>query len=41
MLRDRLDSVIARDQAKIDAILDAYHVPRVTRIHAIASGGTK
>lgn len=27
-LRDRLNAVIARDRGQIDAILDAYHVPR-------------
>lgn len=35
-LRDRLNEVIARDRDKIDAILDAYHIPRVTPITAVA-----
>lgn len=28
-LRDRLDAALRRDRTRIDAILDAYHVPRV------------
>jgi mxaJ protein len=40
-LRDRLNGIIARDGAKIDAILDAYHVPRVTMNHSVASGDGK
>jgi mxaJ protein len=40
VLRDRLDALLVRRKADIDAILDAYFVPRVAIGDASAASAT-
>jgi mxaJ protein len=39
VLSDRLDAILSRERPRIDAILDAYHVPRVIAPDTVAAGG--
>jgi hypothetical protein len=37
-LRNRIDDVLIRDRAAIEAILDAYHVPRIDDVVPVSAG---